>query len=102
MSNRRFWLASLSGLIIIGLLILGGYALYTTAWSQGYALGQLEAGREGQAATPYMPLGFGFPGPLCALSNRSRLAYRRPALRELPNGIASHSTSSLPPLRAAV
>jgi hypothetical protein len=67
MSNRRFWLASLSGLIIIGLLILGGYALYTTAWSQGYALGQLAAGREGQAVAPYMPFGFGFPGPLLTL-----------------------------------
>jgi hypothetical protein len=67
MFNRRFFVAPLIGLIIIGLLILGGYALYNTGWSQGYTLGQLAAGHEGQAVAPYMPFGFGFPGPLLTI-----------------------------------
>ena len=63
MFKKRFWVAPLAALIVVGLLIiLGGFAIHRLSWSQGYRMGQLAAGGEGIAVVPYGPHGFGRPG----------------------------------------
>ena len=62
MSKTRFLVVSLAALIIIGLLILGGLAIHSVGWSQGYKVGQLAAGSEEGAAVSYGPYGFGYSG----------------------------------------
>ncbi len=59
MSKLWFLVRTLVALIVIGLLIVGGLALYRTGWSQGYAAGQLVVeDEEGEMTSP----GFGYPG----------------------------------------
>lgn len=53
MSKTRFLLVPLAGLIVIGLLIMGGWAIHRTGWSEGYAMGQLAAGGEAGGTAPY-------------------------------------------------
>jgi len=60
MSKKRFWVVPLAALIIVSLLILGGFAAHRISWSQGYRMGQLAAGGEGGAVAPYAR--FGYPG----------------------------------------
>ena len=62
MSKTRFLVVPLAALIIIGLLIVGGFAIHRIGWSEGYRMGQLAAGGEGGATVPYGPYGFGYPG----------------------------------------
>jgi hypothetical protein len=62
MSKTRFLVVSLAALIIIGLLLLGGLAIHSIGWSQGYKVGQLAAGGEEGATVPYGPYGFGYSG----------------------------------------
>ena len=59
MSKKWFWVRALVTLVVIALLAVGGFAVYRTAWSQGYAAAQLRA-EVGEGAT--MPWGFGYPG----------------------------------------
>ncbi|MBN1138396.1 MAG: hypothetical protein JXM73_17540 [Anaerolineae bacterium] len=60
MAQSRFWRIGLGLLILaIGLAAIGG-AIQRNAWMQGYMLGQLSAGGEGQAVAPYMA--YGYPG----------------------------------------
>ncbi len=59
MSRKWFWVRALVMLVVVGLLVVGGFAVYRTGWSQGYAAGQL--GAEGEEGTT-MPWGFGYPG----------------------------------------
>jgi hypothetical protein len=59
MSKKWFVVKALATLIIIGLLILGGFTIHRIGWSQGYQMGQLVAGGEKGAVAPY---GFGYPG----------------------------------------
>ena len=59
MSKKWFWMRALVTLVIIGLLVVGGLALYRAGWSQGYVAGQLAVeGGEGAMAPP----SFGYPG----------------------------------------
>ncbi|MCP4168322.1 MAG: hypothetical protein GY759_20855 [Chloroflexi bacterium] len=45
MYHRRFpWLAAL---IVIGLILMAGSAIYNNAWSEGFIMGQLATGQEG-------------------------------------------------------
>jgi hypothetical protein len=53
MSKRSFWFRGLATLILIGLLAVGGYVLYRTAWSQGYVTGQIAV--EGEESLPALP-----------------------------------------------
>ena len=62
MSKTRFLIVPLAALIIVCLLILGGFAIHQISWSQGYRMGQLAAGGEGGAVVPYAPYGFGHRG----------------------------------------
>ena len=62
MLKKRFWVVPLAALIIVALLILGGFAIHSISWSQGYRMGQLAAGGEGDVVVPYAPYGFGYPG----------------------------------------
>ena len=63
MLKKRFWVVPLAALIIVGLLILGGFAIQRISWSQGYRMGQLAAGGEGVAVVPHAPYGLGYhPG----------------------------------------
>ena len=62
MSKIRFLVVPLAALIIIGLLLLGGLAIHSIGWSQGYKVGQLAAGSEEGATVPYGPYGFGYSG----------------------------------------
>jgi hypothetical protein len=62
MSKTRFLVVSLTALIIIGLVILGGLAIHRIGWSQGYKVGQLAAGIEEGATVPYGAYGFRYSG----------------------------------------
>lgn len=59
MSKKWFWVRALVTLVVIGLLAVGGFAVYRTGWSQGYAAAQLGAESEEGTTTPW---GFGHPG----------------------------------------
>jgi hypothetical protein len=67
MSRARFFLAPLALLIIVGLLILGGFAIHRTGWAQGYRMGQMAAGITDGAVVPYVPYGPGSGGLLITL-----------------------------------
>ena len=67
MSRKRFWLVPLAALIIVSLLVVGGFAIHRISWFQGYRMGQLAAGSEGVAVVPYGLHGFGHPGPFVAI-----------------------------------
>lgn len=62
MFRKRFWVVPPAALIIVDLLILGGFAIHRISWSQGYRMGQLAVGGGGDAVVPYAPYGFGRPG----------------------------------------
>jgi hypothetical protein len=62
MSKTWFVVRVLTTLVVIGLLIIGGFAIHRIGWSQGYVAGQLAAGGEEGAAAPYAPYSFGHPG----------------------------------------
>jgi len=62
MSKTWFVWRALVALIIIGLLVGGGWAIYRTGWSQGHMTGQLAAAVEEGAVIPYPPYAFGYPG----------------------------------------
>jgi hypothetical protein len=55
---------SLAALITIGLLIVGGLAIYRISWSEGFKMGQLTAGA---ADGVLPPSSFGYPGLLLTL-----------------------------------
>jgi hypothetical protein len=63
MSRRwfPFLLRALAALIVVGLVIGGGFAIHRISWSQGYRMGQLVAGGEEGALAPYS---LGRPGLL--------------------------------------
>ena len=44
MSRARFPFVLLAALIIMGLVIVGGFATYRIGWSEGYRIGQLATG----------------------------------------------------------
>ena len=58
MSKKWFWMRALVMLVIVGLLAVGGVALYRAGWSQGYVAGQVVEGEEGAITSP----GLGYPG----------------------------------------
>jgi hypothetical protein len=60
--SKWFVFRALAALVLVGLLIAGGPAVYRVGWLRGYAAGQLaiESG-EGEV-TPYALPGFGHPG----------------------------------------
>ena len=66
MSRRwfPFLLRALAALIVVGLVIGGGFAIHRISWSQGYRMGQLAAGGEEGAFAPFAPYGLGRPGLL--------------------------------------
>ena len=68
MSRTRFLVVPLVGLIIVGLLILGGFAIHRIGWAEGYRMGQLAPGADGGVVPPYAGYGFGFPGFLLTLA----------------------------------
>jgi hypothetical protein len=63
MGNKGLWFLAraIATLVLIGLLVAGGFAVYYISWNQGYAAGQLVA--EGKEATipPYLPNHPGYP-----------------------------------------
>jgi hypothetical protein len=60
MSKTRFLLAPLAFLIIIALLIAGGWAIHRIGWSEGYWMGQLATTGEAGATVPYAPYGLSY------------------------------------------
>jgi len=60
MSKLWFLVRALVVLIVIGLLIVGGVALYRAGWSQGYVAGPLAAEGEDVTTAPYPYYGFGY------------------------------------------
>ncbi len=59
MSKKWFWVRALVMLVIVGLLAVGGVALYRAGWSQGYmASPPVVEGEEGAITSP----GLGYPG----------------------------------------
>lgn len=68
MSRTQFPIAPLAILIIIGLLILGGFAFYRISWLDGYKTGQLvAAGIADGTVAPYVPYRPGCGGVLLTL-----------------------------------
>ena len=64
MSRKWFWVVPLTALLVIALLVLGGWAIHRAGWTQGYSMGQLAAGDEGGVTVgyaPHVPYGFGHP-----------------------------------------
>jgi hypothetical protein len=57
MSKKWFLAVPLAVLIIVGLLILSGFAIHRIGWSEGYRMGQLAASGEGGVTAPYAPFG---------------------------------------------
>jgi len=64
MSKKWFVVRALATLIIISLLILGGFAIHRIGWLQGYRMGQLAASSERSMTVPYS---FGYPGLFLAV-----------------------------------
>jgi hypothetical protein len=62
MSKTRFLAVPVVTLIVIGLLLVGGWAIHRIGWSQGYATGQLATGGQEAAIGPYAPYGLGYLG----------------------------------------
>jgi hypothetical protein len=56
MSKNWFWIRALATLFLIGLLAVGGYAVFRTAWSSGYSAGQMATGGEEGVTTPSGPV----------------------------------------------
>ena len=56
MSKNWFWIRALATLFLIGLLAVGGYAVFQTAWSSGYSAGQLATAGEESATAPSGPV----------------------------------------------
>jgi len=67
MSQTRFPLFPLAILIIIGLLIMGGFSIHRISWMDGYKTGQLVARGADGAVMPYPPYQSGCGGPLLTL-----------------------------------
>ena len=70
MFRGRFFVSTLFSILLIGLLVAGGYALIRLGWSQGYAMGLQAAQGEALPSAPFVPyprygLGFGFLPFLC-------------------------------------
>ncbi len=61
MYRKRFWAVPLAALLIIALVVIGGFAIHRAAWSQGYTMGRLAAGVEEGAPMPYGLHRFGYP-----------------------------------------
>jgi len=59
MSKKWFLAKAVVTLVVVGLLAMGGFAVYRTSWSQGYAAAQL--GAEGEEGTT-TPWSFDYPG----------------------------------------
>jgi hypothetical protein len=59
MSKTRFLLLPLVMLVIIGLLIGGGWAIHRLGWTEGYAVGTRVAAGE-MSAVPYAPSGISY------------------------------------------
>lgn len=62
MFRRRFLWVPVVGLILIGLLVAGGFAVHQLAWSRGYAMGQAAGVEEGEALVRPSPFAWGHPG----------------------------------------
>ena len=79
MRNKGLWFVvkALLALILIGLLVAGGFAIHYVSWSQGYAAGQ-QAGEaeEGKAVTGPLPL----PYPQRGFHASGHLGLVRPLL----------------------
>ena len=67
MSQSRFPLFPLAVLIIIGLLIMGGFAIHRISWLDGYKTGQLVARGADGTVMPYPPYQPGCGGLLLTL-----------------------------------
>jgi hypothetical protein len=62
---RKMWwfvAKAVATLVLIGLLVAGGVALYYAGLSQGYAASEPTVKGEDVASPPYPPGGFGHPG----------------------------------------
>jgi hypothetical protein len=62
MHRTRFVAIPVVTLIIVGLLIVGGWAVHRIGWSQGYAMGQLAVAGETAAPVPYAQPDLGYVG----------------------------------------
>ncbi len=58
--RRTIWPFIVGVLVLIAVLVLIGQANARAAWSEGYMMGRLSAGAEGEALWPYMA-GYGQP-----------------------------------------
>jgi hypothetical protein len=59
MSKARFLFVPVVALVVIGLLIMGGWAIHRMGWSEGYAFAQQAAGSEA-ATVPYALSGLSY------------------------------------------
>jgi len=59
MFSRRWYIAPLVLILIVGLLGAGGYAIHRAGWMQGYAMGQLATAGKETASMPWAARAFG-------------------------------------------
>jgi hypothetical protein len=62
MSKKGFWWRALAMLVLVGLVVAGGFAVHYLAWSRGYAAGQVAEWGEEVVTSSYLPHGFGHYG----------------------------------------
>jgi len=57
MDKKGLWFLAraVAMLILIGLVVAGGFAIHSLSWSRGYTAGQLAAEGEEVATPPYLP-----------------------------------------------
>jgi hypothetical protein len=60
MTRRRDWFAwrVVATVVLLGLLVAGGFAVHRLGWSQGYAAAELSAGGEEAPTPPLAPPGW--------------------------------------------
>lgn len=70
MSRKWIVWKVLASLILVGLLVAGGFAVYYAGWTRGHNADQLAEGEEAEAPS-YLPEGFVHPAWRLAMHHRS-------------------------------
>ena len=62
MFSRRWYVAPVIAILLIGLLVAGGYVIHRAGWTQGYSMGLVAEGGEEAAPYAFGPRSYGYRG----------------------------------------